>query len=111
MTSGDKLIAFVNELNSHYNPRKFKIFLEVTDGEVLSVKFRSLIHCRLMTREELNKVDNIIKSWSQGSMAIVHHADGVLDISVNPLSRGYTVKNVESTLNNLLKLLEIPKDF
>ena len=109
MASTD-IIAFISEKNSHFKKRKFRIFAEINEGEVLSIKFRSLIHIRDMSSESEKEISDKIRMWSHGSMAATQFADGALDITVNPLHRAYKTKTVEDTITLLLAALNIPED-
>ena len=104
------LVTFVSNLNSHFNPKKFRIFIEVIDGEVLSIKFRALIHLREMVPEQKKELITKIQLWSHGSIYLSFHSDGILDLIVNPLHRGYQALYIKDTINNLIRFFNIPQD-
>lgn len=111
MTTSKDIIAFISEVNLHHEKKKFRIFTEEIDGEVLSIKMRSLIHARDMSPEVEQELSENVQMWSHGSMTITNFTDGAIDIMVNPLHRGYKPHNAKQTITNLMTALNIPEDF
>ena len=111
MVTSKDITAFISEVNRHYKKKKFRIFIEEIDGEVLSIKLRSLLHIRDLSPETEQELSENIQTWSHGSMTIANFADGAVDIMVNPLHRGYKSHNAKQTITNLMTALNIPRDF